>query len=94
LPNLWHILKILSIFSLLDWLLLLQGVGFFEKKPNRKTSRRFTAMNISRRLGTLIVFAVPAIIGGGIVYGIFKDYVPVFVYEALLILVAGGCVSR
>jgi len=51
-------------------------------------------MNISRRLGTLIVFAVPAIIGGGIVYGIFKDYVPVFVYEALLILVAGGCVSR
>lgn len=51
-------------------------------------------MDISRRLGTLIVFAVPAIIGGGIVYGIFKNYVPVFVYEALLILVAGGCVSR
>ena len=59
-----------------------------------KTDRRLTGMNISRRLGTLVVFGVPAIIGGGIVYGIFKDYVPVFIYEALLILVAGGFISR
>ena len=51
-------------------------------------------MNISRRLGTLVVFAVPAIIGGGIVYGIFENYVPVFIYETLLILVAGGFVSK
>jgi len=51
-------------------------------------------MDISRKLGTLVVFAVPAIIGGGIIYGIFKDYVPVFIYETLLILVAGALVSR
>ena len=51
-------------------------------------------MDISRRLGTLVVCAVPAIIGGGIIYGIFGDYVPVFIYETLLILVAGALVSR
>ena len=51
-------------------------------------------MNMSRRLGILVFCAVPAIIGGGIVYGIFGDYVPVFVYEAILIVVAGALVSR
>ncbi len=51
-------------------------------------------MNISRRLGILVVFAVPAIIGGGIVYAIFGNYVPVFVYETLLLFVAGGCASK
>ena len=51
-------------------------------------------MNISRRLGTLVVFAVPAIIGGGIIYGLYEDYVPVFVYETLLVLLAGAFVSK
>lgn len=51
-------------------------------------------MNISRRLGILIIFAVPAIIGGGIIYAIFGNYVPVFVYEILLLLVAGGVASK
>lgn len=51
-------------------------------------------MNISRRLGTLVVFAVPAIIGGGIIYGIFENYVPVFVYETILVLLAGAFASR
>ena len=51
-------------------------------------------MDISRRLGTLVVFAVPAIIGGGIIYSLFGDYVSVFIYETLLILVAGALVSR
>jgi len=64
------------------------------QKNTREYYRRFTKMNISRRLGTLVVFAVPAIIGGGIIYGIFENYVPVFVYETLLILVAGGFVSK
>ena len=54
----------------------------------------FTQMDISRRLGILIFFAVPAIIGGGIIYGIFHNYVSVFVYEVLLILVAGGFASK
>ncbi len=51
-------------------------------------------MNISRKLGILIIFAVPAIIGGGIIYAIFGNYVPVFVYEILLLLVAGGFASK
>lgn len=51
-------------------------------------------MNISRRLGILVVFAVPAIVGGGIIYALFGNYVPVFAYEILLILVAGGFASK
>jgi len=51
-------------------------------------------MNISRRIGILVFFAVPAIIGGGIVYAIFGNYVPVFVYELLLIFIAGGIASK
>ena len=51
-------------------------------------------MNISRILGILVIFAVPAIIGGGIIYAIFGNYVPVFVYEILLLLVAGGFASK
>ncbi len=51
-------------------------------------------MNISRRLGILVVFAVPAIIGGGIIYGLVGSYVPVFVYVTILIFVAGGLVSK
>ena len=37
-------------------------------------------MTTSRKLGILILGAVPAIVGGGIVYAIFGSYVPVFVY--------------
>jgi hypothetical protein len=51
-------------------------------------------MNISRRLGILVVCAVPAVIGGGIVYALFDSYVSVFVYETLLLFVAGGFASR
>jgi len=41
-----------------------------------------------------LVFAVPAVIGGGIVYGLCGSYVAVFVYEALLLFVAGGFASK
>jgi len=51
-------------------------------------------MSISRRLGILVVCAVPAIIGGGIVYALFNSYVPVFVFETLLLFVAGGFASK
>ena len=46
-------------------------------------------MNISRKLGTLVFCGVPAIIGGGIVYAIFGNYIPVFIYEVLLLFAAG-----
>ena len=51
-------------------------------------------MNISRKLGILIFCAVPAIIGGGIVFAVFNSYVPVVIYESILLLVAGGIISR
>ena len=51
-------------------------------------------MNISRKLGTLVVFAVPAIVGGGIVYALFNNYVAVFAYEVVLLFVAGGFASK
>ena len=51
-------------------------------------------MDVSRKLGILIFFAVPAIIGGGIIYALFETYVPVFVYETLLIFAAGGVVAK
>jgi hypothetical protein len=51
-------------------------------------------MDISRRLGTLVVFGVPAVIGGGIVYALFGSYVYVFAYEIILLLVAGGFASK
>ena len=52
-------------------------------------------MNISRRLGILVVFGVPAVIGGGIVYALAGDnYVSVFAYEILLIFAAIGFAAR
>lgn len=51
-------------------------------------------MEISRRVGILVFFAVPAIIGGGIVYGFSGSFVPVVVYQILLYLFAGALVSK
>ncbi|MBW1777992.1 MAG: hypothetical protein JRI76_01295 [Deltaproteobacteria bacterium] len=51
-------------------------------------------MNASRKLGIVVFCAVPAIIGGGIVYGIFHSYPAVLAYEILLLLTAGAFLSR
>ncbi|CAN2041914.1 conserved hypothetical protein [Candidatus Magnetomoraceae bacterium gMMP-15] len=52
-------------------------------------------MDIARKLGTLVVFAVPAVIGGGIAYWLFDgSYNPVIVFEAILLLLAGSLVSN
>jgi zinc transporter ZupT len=51
-------------------------------------------MDVSRKLGVLVFCAVPAIIGGGIVYALFDSWTPVFIYETLLIFAAGGFVAR
>ena len=54
-----------------------------------------TRMSISRKLGILVFFAVPGIIGGGITYHLFDgNYLPVFVYETILLLVAGAFLSK
>ena len=52
-------------------------------------------MSASRKLGILVFFAVPAIIGGGITYAIFHgNYVPVLIFETILLSVAGVFLSR
>ena len=68
-----------------------------ESKENRlyiKGYRRIIKMDISRKLGILVFCAVPAIVGGGIVYAIFGNYTPVFIYEILLLFVAFGIISK
>lgn len=52
-------------------------------------------MTVSRRLGTLVFFMVPAIVGGGIIYALTHgDYTAVAVYEVLLYIFAGALVSK
>ncbi len=51
-------------------------------------------MDISRKLGILVLSGVPAIIGGGIVFAAFGDWTPVIIFEALLLLIVGGFFSR
>ncbi len=51
-------------------------------------------MHISRKLGILVFCGVPAIIGGGIIYGVAGSYVPVAIYEVLLYLTAGAIISK
>lgn len=45
-------------------------------------------MQLARLIGILVVFGVPAIIGGGIIYGFFHSFVAMWIYEALLIAFA------
>jgi hypothetical protein len=51
-------------------------------------------MDVSRRLGILVILGVPAIIGGGIVYSIFDSYTPMWIYEIVLMLFAGALASK
>ena len=51
-------------------------------------------MHLSRRLGIMIFCMVPAIIGGGILYGIFGSYVPVAIFEIILVIFAVGFFSK
>ena len=51
-------------------------------------------MNVSRRLGILVFFGVPAIVGGGIIMAIFDSLTVMWIYEALLLITAGALVSR
>lgn len=54
-----------------------------------------SSMSVSRKLGILVSFAVPGIIGGGIIYHIFDgNYLPVFIYETILLLIAGAYLSK
>ncbi len=50
-------------------------------------------MDIPRKLGILIYTAVPAIVGGGIVYHFFGSWTQVIMFEIMLVLAALGIIS-
>lgn len=49
---------------------------------------------ISRKLGTMVLMGVPAIIGGGIVYFAFESYTTLIVYEVILGFTSLGFISK
>lgn len=52
-------------------------------------------MDVSRKLGILVFYAVPAIIGGGIVFHLSGgSWMYVWIYEIVLLLTAGGFIAR
>lgn len=46
-------------------------------------------MDLARLLGILVVFGVPAIIGGGLTYHLFHNWFAVILWEALVVFGAG-----
>ncbi|MFW6284662.1 MAG: hypothetical protein ACOC1H_04690 [Desulfosalsimonas sp.] len=53
-----------------------------------------TIESISRKIGALIIFGVPVIVGGGIVYHFAQSFPAMYVFEVALVLGALGFVSR
>jgi hypothetical protein len=65
-----------------------------ELKGFERCFKEIEYMDTTRKLGILVFFGVPAIIGGGVVYHFFGDYTPVIIYEMILALFAGGIIGR
>ena len=53
-----------------------------------------TIESISRKVGTLIIFGVPVIIGGGIIYYFAQSFPAMYVFEVVLVLAALGFVAK
>lgn len=53
-----------------------------------------TIESIGRKIGILVVFGIPVIVGGGIVYHFAQSFPAMYAFEAVLVLVALGFVSR
>jgi hypothetical protein len=51
-------------------------------------------MDMSRKLAIMVFCMVPAIIGGGIIYGFFHNYTPVVIWEILVAVFALGFLSK
>ncbi|MFP3998706.1 MAG: hypothetical protein ACLFNW_03985 [Desulfobacterales bacterium] len=49
---------------------------------------------ISRKIGILVVFGIPIIVGGGIVYHFAQSFPAMYAFEAVLALAALGFVAR
>jgi Gpi18-like mannosyltransferase len=51
-------------------------------------------MRIARILGTLVIFGVPVIVGGGIVYALTESFPAMFLFEIILAFAALGVAFR
>jgi len=51
-------------------------------------------MDVARKLGILVFCAVPAVVGGGVVYYTFGTFTALAIYEVMLLIGAGAFVSR
>jgi hypothetical protein len=51
-------------------------------------------MDMSRKLAIMVFCMVPAIIGGGIIYGFFHNYTPVVIWEILVAVFSLGFLSK
>ena len=49
---------------------------------------------LSQKIGRVIIFLVPAIVLGGIVYSYTHDYFSVFLLELFLVFLAGAFISK
>ena len=62
--------------------------------PLRNLKRGADTMDIPRKVGIVVFSAVPAIIGGGIVFAVTHDYTAMWVYQVLLLFGVGAFVAR
>ena len=49
---------------------------------------------VSKKVGTMVLMGVPAIVGGGIIYFIFGNFTALIVYEILLAFTSLGFISK
>lgn len=63
-------------------------------KKNKENDMDMAITTISKKIGRLIVFGVPVIVGAGIVYHFTHSIPAVVVYEVALAFTALGFVSK
>ncbi|MCF8037440.1 MAG: hypothetical protein K9K62_11250 [Desulfobacteraceae bacterium] len=49
---------------------------------------------ISKKIGRLIVFGIPVIVGGGIIYHFAQSFPAMYAFEVVLVLAALGFITR
>lgn len=50
-------------------------------------------MDLSRKIGIGVVMVVPTFVGSGFVWGIFHNYIAVFIWVVIMAFLYGGILS-
>ena len=67
-----------------------EGLFRFNFSPNKDGYMQI----VSQKIGRAIIFLVPAIVLGGILYSFTHDYFSVFLLEVLLAFIAGAFIAK